>query len=70
MAKRKARIDSAAEAVRVMAKAAIEILPTHNVPLDEGDEPFSRNALLSSLGRNGPTISLSLLPWRSGPAGC
>lgn len=45
MAKRKARIDSAAEAVRVMAKAATEILPPSNVPLDEGDEPFFRNVV-------------------------
>ncbi len=45
MAKRKARIDSAAEAVRVMAKATIEILPPSNVPLDDGDEPFFRNVV-------------------------
>lgn len=45
MAKRKARIDSATEAVRVMAKAATEIQPPANVPLDEGDEPFFRNVV-------------------------
>ena len=45
MAKRKARIDSAAEAVRVMAKATAEIQPPANVPLDECDLPFFRNII-------------------------
>ncbi|WP_312405247.1 terminase small subunit [Rhizobium sp.] len=45
MANRKARIDSAAEAVRVMAKAATEIQPPTNVPLDDGDLPFFRNVV-------------------------
>ncbi len=45
MAKRKARIDSAAEAVRVMAKAATEIEPPANVPLDDEDLPFFRNVI-------------------------
>ncbi|RVO55152.1 terminase small subunit [Sinorhizobium meliloti] len=45
MAKRKARIDSAAEAVRVMAKATTEIDPPANVPLDEEDLPFFRNVI-------------------------
>ncbi|ABF71254.1 terminase small subunit [Rhizobium phage 16-3] len=45
MAKRKARIDSAAEAVRVMAKATPEIEPPANVPLDEEDLPFFRNVI-------------------------
>ncbi|MDX1032818.1 terminase small subunit [Sinorhizobium medicae] len=45
MAKRKARIDSAAEAVRVMAKATTEIEPPANVPLDEEDLPFFRNVV-------------------------
>lgn len=45
MAKRKARIDSAAEAVRVMAKATTEIHPPSNVPLDEEDLPFFRNVI-------------------------
>ncbi|KQV33133.1 MULTISPECIES: hypothetical protein [unclassified Rhizobium] len=45
MAKRKARIDSATEAVRVMAKAATEILPPANVPLDDADLPFFRNVV-------------------------
>lgn len=45
MAKRKARIDSATEAVRVMAKAASEIAPPENVPLDEDDIPFFENVI-------------------------
>ncbi len=45
MAKRKARIDSAAEAVRVMAKATTEIEPPANVPLDAEDLPFFRNVI-------------------------
>lgn len=45
MAKRKARIDSAAEAVRVMAKATTEIQPPANVPLDDEDLPFFRNVI-------------------------
>ena len=45
MTKRKARIDSAAEAVRVMAKATEEIQPPDNVPLDEADTPFFRNVI-------------------------
>jgi hypothetical protein len=45
MAKRKARIDSATEAVRVMAKATTEIKPPVNVPLDETDIPFFRNVV-------------------------
>jgi hypothetical protein len=45
MAKRKARIDSAAEAVRVMAKATAEIQPPGNVPLDAEDLPFFRNVI-------------------------
>ncbi len=45
MAKRKARIDSAAEAVRVMAKATKEIQPPSNVPLDGEDIPFFRNVI-------------------------
>ena len=44
-AKRRARIDSAGEAVRVMAKAATEIVPPENVPLDDGDLPFFRNVI-------------------------
>lgn len=40
MSKRKARIDSTSEAVRVMAKAVSEIVPPSNVPLDAGDLPF------------------------------
>jgi hypothetical protein len=40
MGKRKARIDSASEAVRVMSAAASEIVPPSNVPLDSGDLPF------------------------------
>lgn len=45
MAKRKARVDSAAEAVRIMAKATTEIQPPANVPLDEGDMPFFRSVI-------------------------
>ena len=45
MAKRKARIDSAAEAIRVMAKATTEIEPPANVPLDAEDLPFFRNVI-------------------------
>lgn len=45
MAKRKARIDSATEAVRVMAKAATEIEPPENVPLDSEDQPFFQNVI-------------------------
>lgn len=40
MSKRKARIDSAAEAVRVMSKAATVIEPPSNVPLKDCDLPF------------------------------
>lgn len=40
MTNRKARIDSATEQVRVMAAAAIEIVPPSNVPLESGDLPF------------------------------
>lgn len=45
MAKRKGRVDSAAEAVRIMAKSAAEITPPENVPLDDGDLPFFRNVI-------------------------
>lgn len=45
MAKRKARIDSAAEAVRVMGKAAAEIVPPENVPLEKGDMAFFHNVI-------------------------
>jgi hypothetical protein len=40
MRARKARIDSASEAVRVMSKAASAIVPPSNVPLDKCDLPF------------------------------
>lgn len=42
---RKARIDSASEAVRVMAKATTDIQPPENVPLDDGDLPFFRSVI-------------------------
>jgi hypothetical protein len=45
MSKRKARIDSAAEAVRVMAKATTDIAPPANVPLDAEDLPFFRSVI-------------------------
>lgn len=44
-AKRKARIDSAEEAVRVMAKATKDVKPPANVPLDDGDIPFFNNVI-------------------------
>lgn len=37
---RKPRIDSRAEAVRIMSKANQEIVPPLNVPLDDRDMPF------------------------------
>jgi hypothetical protein len=40
MRRRKARIDSASEAVRVMSSAAKTIVPPDNVPLDKCDLPF------------------------------
>jgi hypothetical protein len=40
MRRRKARIDSTSEAVRVMADAARKIDPPSNVPLDKCDLPF------------------------------
>jgi hypothetical protein len=40
MSKRKSRIDSASEAVRVMASASRQIDPPSNVPLDKEDLPF------------------------------
>jgi hypothetical protein len=40
MRTRKPRIDSASEAVRVMAKAAAPIAPPSNVPLQKCDLPF------------------------------
>lgn len=45
MAKRKARIDSAEEAVRVMAKAMKDVAPPANVPLDAEDAPFFRSVI-------------------------
>ena len=45
MAKRKARVDSAAEAVRIMAKATTEIAPPANVPLDAEDMPFFHSVI-------------------------
>jgi hypothetical protein len=40
MRPRKARIDSASEAVRVMSKAASAIVPPSSVPLEKCDLPF------------------------------
>lgn len=45
MAKRKARVDSAAEAVRIMAKSTAEINPPVNVPLDAEDIPFFQSVI-------------------------
>jgi hypothetical protein len=40
MRRRKARIDSTSEAVRVMSKAASSIVPPSSVPLEKCDLPF------------------------------
>lgn len=45
MAKRKARIDSAAESVRVMGKATHDLKYPENVPLDAEDIPFFENVI-------------------------
>lgn len=45
MSKRKPRIDSAGEAVRVMAAATKAIEPPSNVPLDDQDIPFFSNVI-------------------------
>lgn len=45
MAKRKQRIDSTTEQVRVMSKAAQQIHPPSTVPLDDGDMPFFVNVI-------------------------
>lgn len=45
MAKRRARIDSATEAVRVMGKATKDVTPPENVPLDTEDYPFFYNVI-------------------------
>ena len=46
MSKRKARIDSAGEAVRVMGKAGTkEVAPPPNVPLDAEDLPFFQSVI-------------------------
>ena len=42
---RKARIDSASEAVRVMASAAKPIAPPSNVRMSDGDMPFFANVI-------------------------
>ena len=45
MVGRKARIDSADEIVRVMAKASSEVSPPANVPLDAEDMPFFQSVI-------------------------
>jgi hypothetical protein len=45
MRTRKARIDSASEAVRVMSKAASAIVPPPGVPLEKCDLPFFANVI-------------------------
>ena len=45
MAARKARVDSASEAVRIMSKAASPMEPPSNVPLDDEDIPFFENVI-------------------------
>lgn len=42
---RKARIDSASEAVRIMAGSAREIMPPAHVPLDDMDWPYWHNVV-------------------------
>lgn len=42
---RKARIDSAAEAVRIMQGTAREVIPPSHVPLDEMDWPYWHNVV-------------------------
>jgi hypothetical protein len=42
---RQNRIDSPAEAVRIMQAAQVELSPPAHVPLDECDEPFWRNVI-------------------------
>lgn len=42
---RRSRIDSTAEAVRVMAKAVAPVVPPSNVPLDASDLPFFTNVI-------------------------
>jgi len=44
-AKKKQRIDSTSEQVRVMAKAATQIHPPSTVPLEDGDMPFFANVI-------------------------
>jgi hypothetical protein len=48
MRTRKARIDSASEAVRVMSRAASKIVPTPGVPLDKCDLPFFASVIAES----------------------
>lgn len=45
MSKRKARIDSSAEVIRVMAGAMTEVTPPANVPLDSEDIPFFQSVI-------------------------
>lgn len=45
MTKRKSRIDSASEAVRVMGKATSDVIYPANVPLDDADLPFFENVI-------------------------
>lgn len=45
MAKKKQRIDSTSEQVRVMSKAATQIHPPSTVPLEDGDLPFFVNVI-------------------------
>jgi len=45
MTKRKQRIDSSSEQARVMAKAADQVHPPSNVPLEDRDMPFFANVI-------------------------
>jgi hypothetical protein len=42
---RQSRIDSPAEAVRIMQAAATELAPPSHIPLDDCDAPFWRNVI-------------------------
>src|SRR5688572_9908112 len=42
---RQSRIDSPAEAVRIMQAAATELAPPAHIPLDDCDAPFWRNVI-------------------------
>lgn len=45
MAKKKARVDSVSEAVRIASAVSDDVAPPENVPLDAGDMPFFNNVI-------------------------